>query len=252
MSVLAASILFSGIALQVCLLVLLLSKRGGRVYVYLSICAIWSLFRTLLAVSVLFAGSPAEYARVYWITDSIDVLVRFLVVAELARHIFPNGSSVAMLLSQRLRVLGTAALMLGVSTFWSYQAYISSHSMRTAMERSASFSQAVMTLTLLIAARYYGIPLGPQLRAIAFAFGIWTSIGTINNAVIDLEHSFLPYWQIVRPLSFVALIGAWNWALWKLSPDPEGVESPLPVPELDLWTQHWNRTQSALRRIKQS
>jgi hypothetical protein len=182
----------------------------------------------------------------------MDVFVRFLVVWELVRHIFPKRSSLTVLFSRGFAVVVAALLMLVISTFWSYQTYATSHSVRAAMERSSSFTQAVMTLGLLLAVRYYGIPLGPQLRAIAIAFGAWASIATANNAIIDLEHSFLPYWQIVRPLSFVALLGAWNWALWKEAPEPRVAQHPAPVPELSAWTESWNRTQSSLRRVKPS
>jgi hypothetical protein len=245
-SVFSAAILFSGVALEVCLVGLLLWKGLWRRYACFSFCAAWFLFRTLL----FFIIPPSQYANVYWTTDAIDVLVRFLVIVELVHHMFPKGSSLTVLFSRGLSVVAAAMLMLAVTTFWSYQTYVASHSMRAAMERSASFTQAVMTLGLLLAVRYYDIPLGQQLRAIAFAFGVWASIATANNAVIDLEHAFLPYWQIVRPLSFVALIGTWNWALWRLSPDPQVAGYAVQMAELGAWTEHWNSTQSALRRIK--
>jgi hypothetical protein len=189
---------------------------------------------------------------VYWTTDVVDVFVRFLVVWELLRHLFPKGSSLIVLFSRGFAVVIAALLMLAISTFWSYQTYASSHSVRAAMERSSSFTQAVMTLGLLLAARYYRIPLGRQLATIAVAFGAWASIATANNAMIDLERSFLPYWQIVRPLSFVVLIGTWTWALWKEAPEASGAEYPVQAPELAAWTAHWNRTQSSWRRVKPS
>ena len=201
---------------------------------------------------MLFRFPPGKYPGFYWTTDTIDVLLRFFVVAELIRHLFPKGSLFKTFFSRGFAVVVAALLMFAVSTLWSYQAYARSHSMRTAMERSSSFTQAVMTLGLLLAAHYYGIPLGRQLRAIAIAFGAWASVATANNAMIDLEHSFLPYWQIVRPLSFVVLVGAWTWALWREAPDPDLVEYSDRVPELSAWNEHWNRTQSALRRVKPS
>jgi hypothetical protein len=62
--------------------------------------------------------------------------------------------------------------------------------MWTAMERSSSFTQATMTLGLLAAAHYYGIPIAQHLRAIALTFCSWSSITTANNAMMDLGHSF--------------------------------------------------------------
>ena len=248
MSLLSAAILLSVVILEVCLVGRLLWKRLWHRYPCFSLCVAWSLARTLL----FFVIPPSQYASVYWTTDAMDVFVRFLVVWELVRHIFPKRSSLTVLFSRGFAVVVAALLMLVISTFWSYQTYATSHSMRAAMDRSSSFTQAVMTLGLLLAARYYGIPLGRQIRAIAIAFGAWASISTANNAIIDLEHSFLPYWQIVRPLSFVALLGAWNWALWKEAPEPRVAQHPVLVPELSAWAEGWNRAQSSLRRVKPS
>lgn len=247
-SAFAAAVLISGIGLQVCLIGRLLWKKLWRRYPWFASCVVWSLFRTLL----FFVIPPSQYANVYWTTDAIDVFVRFLVVWELVRHLFPQGSSLTIVFSRGFAVVLVTVLMVVISTLWSYQTYASSHSIRAAMERSSSFTQAVMTLGLLLASRYYGIPLGRQLRVICIAFGVWASIGTANNAVIDLEHSFLPYWQIVRPLSFVALIGTWTWALWSEAPELQIAEYPAQASELNTWTEHWNRTQSAWRRVKPS
>lgn len=244
----SVAVLILGVALEVCLVGCLLWKGLWRRYPYFSFCVICFVVRTLL----FFIVPPSLYANVYWATDTIDVFLRFLVVWELFRHIFPEGSALTVVFSRGFAAVVAAVLMLAVSTFWSYQTYATSHSVRAALERSASFTQAVMTLGLLLAARYYGIPLGRQLRAIAIAFGAWASIATANNAIIDLERSFLPYWQIVRPLSFVALIGAWTWALWKEAPEPGVAEHPVQVSELSTWTENWNRTQSSLRRVKPS
>jgi hypothetical protein len=142
-----------------------------------------------------------------------------------------------------------ALLVLAVATFWSFQTYARVHSLWAALERSSNFAQATMTLGLLLVARYYGILPGRQLRFIAISFGAWASISTANNAMIDLFHSFLPYWQVLRPLSFVAMIAAWNWALWQEAADPLPAES-VHVPDLGAWTKQWDQAQSSLRRVK--
>jgi hypothetical protein len=252
LSFFSAAVLCSGVGLEVCLIGCLLLKGLWRRYPWFSFFVVWFVVRTLVLLLVLFRFPPSMYPSFYWTTDTIDVLLRFFVVVELVRHLFPSGSLFKVVFSRGFAVVVAALLMFAVSTLWSYQAYARSHSMRTAMERSSSFTQAVMTLGLLVAAHYYGIPLGRQLRAIAIAFGAWASIATANNAMIDLEHSFLPYWQIVRPLSFVVLVGAWTWALWREAPEFDLTEYPVRVPELSVWTEHWNRTQSAARGGKPS
>jgi len=248
MSVFAAVIFYFGLALEVCLVGVLLRKRLWRCYPYFAFLVLW-----IVAWNLLWFIFPlSEYANFYWKIDTVDVVLRFLVVWELSRHIFPKGSALNVPFSRGLTVAIAALMVLAVGIFWSFQTYFKAHSVWAALERSSNFTQAVMTLGLLFAARYYGIPLGRQIQSIAVAFGAWASISTANNAMIDLLRSFLPYWQIVRPLSFVALLGAWTWALWKLAPEPLVAQHPVLVPELSAWTESWNRTQSSLRRVKPS
>ena len=231
-----------------CLVSGLLWKGLWRWYPYFSFLVLFIIIRSLL----FFVVPPSEYANIYWKTDTVDVVLRFLVVWEVFRHIFPNGFVLNVVLSRRFTVAIAALMTLAVGTFWSYQTYSRAHSVWAALERSSNFTQAVMTLGLLLAARYYGISLGRQLRGIAVAFGAWASISTANNAMIDLFRSFLPYWQILHSLSFVALISTWTWALWMLAPEPRVADRPVPAAELSTWTENWNRTQSSLRRVKPS
>jgi hypothetical protein len=244
----SAAVLFSGVVLEVCLAASLLWDGRWRRYPWFSLCVAWFVARTF----ALFRFPPSQYPNFYWTTDAADVLIRFLVVWEFARRMFSRTSLVKVFFSRSFVVVVAALLTFGVSTVWSYQTYARSHSVRTAMERSSSFTQAFLTLGLLLAARYYAVPLGRQLWAIALAFGAWASLTTLNNAMIDLEHAFLPYWQIVRPLSFVALVGAWTWALWREAPDYDVAKYPLQQSDLSIWTEQWNQTQSAIRRAKSS
>ena len=138
----------------------------------------------------MFRFPPVTYPTFYWTTDTIDVLLRFFIIVELVRHLFPKGSLFKVVFSRGLSLAVGGLLLFAISTLWSYQAYASSHSMWTAMERSSSFTQATMTLGLLAAAHYYGIPIAQHLRAIALTFCSWSSITTANNAMMDLGHSF--------------------------------------------------------------
>jgi hypothetical protein len=120
------------------------------------------------------------------------------------------------------------------------------------LDRSFGFAQSVLILSILLTAKSYDIPLNRNLWGIAVGFGAWISLSTLDNAVIDLTHSFYPYHQFLRPLSFIGLLGAWTWALWEASPIPSIAERPVPKAELDTWTEHWNRTQSSWRSVKPS
>jgi hypothetical protein len=141
--------------------------------------------------------------------------------------------------------------MLASVTVWSYHSYWSDRSV-AAVERSFSLMQALLIVGMLFAASYYGVPLGRHAHGIAMGFGIWASLATANYAIYDTMPSFLPYWQVVRPLSFVALLGFWTFVFWKDAPELRLAEHSVPASELSAWTEEWNRVLSLVRRIKSS
>ena len=178
------------------------------------------------------------------------MVVRFLVVWDIFRHTFSRTFMVDRVGSKMFSVVGAGSVIFALGSFWTFQTYGEFHSVYPALERSFSFAQAAMVLWLLIAARYYGIQLGRNVWGIAVAFGAWVSISTANNAVIDLQHSFLPYWQILRPLSFVLMLALWTWAVWIYAPNPPlAVELATdPDSQHRRWEENWNRTMSTIRR----
>jgi len=154
-------------------------------------------------------------------------------------------------MSRRFAVVVLGLAILAVGSFWSYATYPRSYSIHAALDRSLGFAQAVMILGMLFAARYYGIQLGRNVWGIAIALGSYASISTANNALIDLVHSFLPYWRVLSPLSFVGMLGVWTWAVWAEARNPALVA--MPVSDLDAefghWVEGWKRTTSTVRRV---
>jgi hypothetical protein len=233
-------------ALGLATLFLLLRKSLWRTYAFFFVYALWLLIgnTVLLATSFYF---PRHHPSWYWNIDSVDVVLRFLVVWEVFRQTFPKGSGLNKSLSKGLSIGAFGLLVVACATFWGYQTYTGLRSLHLALDRSFGFVQALMILGTLVTARYYGVLCGRNIRGIALAFGGWVSISTATNAMADLDSSFLTYWYYLRPLSFVVMIGVWIWALWVYEPNPPISESE-PV-ELNQWTEEWNRTLSAARTI---
>ena len=94
------------------------------------------------------------------------------------------------MVSKGFGVIALGLILFSVGILWSYQTYSMVHSAYPAMARSFGFAQAIMILGILLAARYYGLELGRNLRGIAVGFGAWISVSTANNSLIDLRHSF--------------------------------------------------------------
>jgi hypothetical protein len=249
---LSQAIVLLGTSFEVCLVWRLLRNGLTPRYPYFSAYLFCVILRTLALYAVQWYGieniPPDVYKSYYWNTESIGVALRCLVVWELFRHTFPRGSALNRTVSKGLGLIALGLLIFAVATFWSYQAYATFHSVHPALDRSFGFAQSVLILGILLTARYYDIQLGRNLWGIAVGFGAWISISTVNNAMIDLTHSFLPYWQFVRPLSFVAMVAVWTWAVWEAAPNPQVAEQPVSVSELTAWTEDWNRTLSSVRR----
>jgi hypothetical protein len=238
----------AAVALEVGALILLLRRSLWRVYTLLFVYAIWLLIGNS-TILVTFLYFPAIYSNLYWQSDTIDVVLRFLIVWEVFRQIFPKSSRLNRSLSKGLATIAFGLLLFACATFWSYQHYTAFRSIHLALDRSFGFVQALMILGTLVTARYYGVQCGRNIRGIALAFGGWVSISTANNAVADLTNSFLPYWFYLRPLTFVLMMAVWVWALWVYEPNPPIMESG--EVELGRWTEDWNRTISTARTLIQ-
>jgi hypothetical protein len=241
---------FVGLALELFLVGRLLYSGLWRPYSYFFSYAVYALAGTLAIFGTL-AFSPGRYAVVYWTTESISIVLRFLVVWEVYRHTFPRGSAPNRVVSKRFAVIVLALAILSIGSFWSYATYPQSYSIHAALDRSLGFAQAVMILGMLFAARYYGIQFGRNIWGIAVALGAYASISTANNALIDLAHSFHPYWRVLSPLSFVGMLGVWTWAVWVEARNPAIVA--VPAADLDAefghWVEGWKRTTSTARRF---
>ena len=236
----------AAVALEACALVLMLRQARWRAYPFLCLYTIWLLVGNSVQ-EITSAYKPAIYASLYWRDDTIDVIVRFLVIWEVFRQTFPRSSRLNKSLSRGLGIIAFGLLLFGCALFWGYQNYSGIRSLHLALDRTFGFVQAVMILGTLLVARYYGVRCGRNVRGIALAFGGWVSISTATNAMADLANSFLPYWYYLRPLSFVVMMAVWIWALWVYEPNPPIRESE--ADDLDRWTQDWNRTISTARTI---
>ncbi len=253
--VISLLICIAAVVLEVCTLLLLSRKSLWRAYPFLLAYVIWLVVgnSAILVSFISYLRMAPEvrvlslYPSLYWHSDTLDVVLRFLLVWEIFHQTFPKGSGLNRSLSKGLGIAAFLLLVFAGATFWGYQNYTSLRSIHLALDRSFDFVQAVMILGTLLMARYYGVRFGRNVRGIALAFGGWVSISTVNSAMVDLTNSFLPYWYYLRPLSFLVMMVAWIWALWVYEPNPPILESG--TAELNQWTEDWNRTVSAARTI---
>jgi len=244
--ILSFAICIMAVALELGAVLLLLRKSLWREYPFFFLYALWLLIANSVLLVTDLCFRPI-YAPLYWHIDSIDIVLRLLVVWEVFRQTFPRKSGLNRSLSKGLGIVALGLIIFACATFWGYQNYTSLRSIHLALDRSFGFVQAIMILGTLAMARYYGVRYGRNIRGIAIAFGGWASISTANSAMVDLTNSFRPFGDYLRPLSFVLMLACWIWALWVYAPNP-----PIPESEgedLARWAEEWNRTVSAARTM---
>jgi len=248
------TIFLTGVALEVCILWRLSRRQQWRQYFYFLFYVLYDFIVLDLILFGVWRFAPSLYRGFYWGSETISAALRFLVIWEVFRHTFPKGSALQQIASKGIGLVSLGLGLFSVSVFWSLDAYSRLHSPYAALERGFGFSQAVLILGILLMARYYGVQFGRNMWGVALGFGTYVSICVVNFAVIDLQHSFLPYWQALVPLSFNAMLAVWTWAVWTYAPNPPIVTANTAeqAAQLGWWTDHWNRMLSTVRRVVHS
>jgi hypothetical protein len=239
----------TGVFLEFFLLWRLVHNGLWRVYPAFFGYVAWVVSRTVVLFGVQ-TLAPYFFRTIYWPSEGWSVAFRFLVIWELFRQTFVKGTALNRIASVGIALLGFGALSISLYPFFVAQTYAGIISTYAAIERSFGFVQAVLILGLLLMVRYYGVQLGRNVRGISLAFGVYAAISVFNYALYDLIVGFIPYWRMISPLSFVALFGAWTWAVWIYAPNPSAVAedtSELNL-ELDTWSHGWNRVISSARK----
>jgi hypothetical protein len=244
-------VFFLGVALEG-MVVYRLGKGGlWRHYPFFSFYIAFVIIQSLSGIAILH-WLPNSYPAWYWRVGSVHICLRFLVIWEVFRHLFPQTSPFRRMVS-RQAILGTLALIsLSTGMLWAFQTFSTSHSVYLAMERSFGFVQALLILAVLTMARYYHLPVGRNIWGIAVAFGMYTSLSTATSALVDIKRvSFFPYWHFLSPFSFVAMLGMWTWALWTYAPNQVAVANEIidPAGDVGRWANNWGRALSSARKV---
>ena len=196
--------------------------------------------------------APSSYPAWYWVTGITNIFLRFLLIWEVFRLTFPETSPLRRILSRQSAVKSLALITVLTALLWAVESYDKSHSVYLATERSFGFVQAVLILGVVTLARYYQLHLGRNLWGIAVAFGLYCSLSTVAAAGLELARLiFFPYWYLLSPLSFVAMLGIWTWAVWTYAPNRAlGTDGTIdPTRDLGVWSENWGRAVSTIRKV---
>lgn len=214
-------------------------QRYPFFYVYVA-----SLFLVTLSTFFLMALRWPNNAVLYWWTNAVLSVTRYLAVWEVFRQTFPSKSVI--------RQVGGLVLVVFLTTLAATLAGSQSAGLVFAdLERKSSLAQAAAIALALLLARYYGVSLGGNVWGMAFGLGLYVSISIIHFSLLELTKTFFQYWRYVLHLTSLATLGIWLWALWDYVPHRAVTSSNSQAWELTLtyWEKNWTGLRSTLRRI---
>ena len=188
-------------------------------------------------------GHPA-YGLIYWYSDLGAVLLRFCVAWEVFRQIFMPGAPLRKIAGLAIGVL----LLVLAAAFY----FLSSEpgSFFLDLERKAGLAVVAWLVVVLLLARYYNVRVSANIWGMAVGMGLFVSVSIANFAAFDLLNSFLPFWRLISPFSFLAMLLIWTWTLWFYAPEPQpqSYNELLLQAALVRWKRSWSHLGPSIRK----
>ena len=160
----------------------------------------------LMAVTYSLWGFQSRRAWfVYWISEIVVTLVRFAAVMELTRHIlFPFSGIWALGRRVLLAIVAAVVIYTAVLTLESW------YKLPLILDRGAGLAVAMVIVTLLLMARYYGLPIKNLDRSLCIGFCLYSCFSVINDSIIDKYLlSYANFWSFLGVLTFLASLVIW-------------------------------------------
>lgn len=192
-------------------------------YLYLSTV----LFVDLLRFAV-FSLHPSVYQWSYWCSELLLEVVGYAVIIEIYNQALKSAPGVARVARTVLSGL-LAAVILKVtasvltSPSWSPAATLA------VLERNLDGLQTLLLVAIIGSIVYYELPIGGNLKGIAFGYSFYVSASIMSLAFGSLpEYTRRPEWRLVQPIAYLVALLIWGCTLWSYQPNPEpGTESKI-------------------------
>ncbi len=235
-------ILFSGVTLEILIVARGYVARLYRTYPFFFGYIAYVLLMNLAQFILRKIGLP-HYVVTYWVLEAGAIVCAFLVLWEIFRQTFSATHSLNRIAKRFVLWLLFSESIL-VLSFGTHSGPFFSQ-----LERKVGLLQASWLALMLLLAGYYRVPLGRNVRGMAFGYGIYVAISISNFAAYELTESFLPFWRYIHPLSYLAALVLWTWGLWFYSPNPPIHTTEIPAPVADEMRAKWSSLRVALKRI---
>ncbi|MGA2301999.1 MAG: hypothetical protein ABSG77_15060 [Candidatus Acidiferrum sp.] len=142
---------------------------------------------------------------IFWLSQLVVETARFAAVVEVARRILSPFSGIWALARRVLLVAAGGVLV--------YAALLSKdywYSLPLNVDRGVGLAVAAVIVTLLLFARYYGLPMDNLDRSLCMGFCLYSCFAVINDTLLEKwVTSYLIFWGFLFVLTFLASLFLW-------------------------------------------
>jgi hypothetical protein len=176
--------------------------------------------QSLLRFSV-YHARPQLYAKVYWVTEWLGVLVGCGVVFEIYRvglRAYPGTARLArnLLAFVFLITFVKATVETGNNPLWW------STATTLDLELALRVAQALAIVALVALFVVYSIPFGRNLRGILQGYALFLSESVVWLAFASRDwDKFRAFWSHIHPAFYFVVLVVWVTHLWSYVPNPE-------------------------------
>ena len=208
-------------------------------YTYLAYTAFWTI------VFLFFPHSHPLYPKLYWYSDLVAAVLRFLVAWEVFRAAFQRGTVVRKVAG---RIVLAALLLLALVYWWSGPSP-GFHPIADYMRKMA-LAASVWTFLVLAIVWFYGIRIGPNLWGMAIGFLVFVSSEIVTFSGFGLAPGLNSFWRYVHPFSYAFMLTVWVWSLWDYVPNLQTqFDSPISSRFFSRWQRQSQALNEAIRRV---
>lgn len=193
-----------------------LLKQYPAFYAYLLF--VW--MQSLLRFSV-YHARPQLYAKVFWITEWLGVLVGCAVVFEIYRvglRTYPGTARLARNLLAFVLLLAfvKATVETGNNPLWWSTAATFD------LELALRVVQALALVALVALFLFYAIPFGRNVRGILLGYGLFLGESVVWLSFVPRSsENFRAFWSHIHASSYFVVLVVWALHLWSYVPNPE-------------------------------
>lgn len=202
-----------------------LTSRFPLFYSYLLAVLIQDVIRYIAFVWF----SREVFANVYWSTQWVSVVMGSILLFEIYRLALQDHPGTARVARNLLGIVFLGILLRAILA-----AHISAPpwvmAMYIKLERDLRFVQSVAILVLILVFLWYAIPLGRNLGAIFFGYGVFVALSVLQLTVVNHYHyKAQTFWNIAQPVTYTAVVLLWVVKLWSADPVTEKSRRRIPT-----------------------